>query len=188
MLPTEWAEVATLGPRLFNQHRPRVMLHLGLNKRARGFRIERTARNLIDPNEDARGAMPSTRSVLERGRALLDTRLSAPNLVKHLRAQGLPAAASRSAGTYLCTLFYYLLDWARRQEAPCDVCFVHIPPGPGQGGPLSETALLRGADQIVRYLLAFAEECDGAAVAGRKGSLPDAPPRGRFGANLVAPT
>jgi hypothetical protein len=35
---------------------------------------------------------------------------------------------------------------------------------------LSETALLRGADQIVRYLLAFAEECDGAAVAGRKGS------------------
>jgi len=171
VLPTEWAEVATLGPRLFNQHRPRVMLHLGLNKRARGFRIERTARNLIDPNEDARGAMPSTRSVLERGRALLDTRLSAPNLVKHLRAQGLPAAASRSAGTYLCNYLYYLsLDWARRQEAPCDVCFVHIPPGPGQGGPLSETALLRGADQIVRYLLAFAEECDGAAVAGRKGS------------------
>ena len=72
VLPTEWAEVATLGPRLFNQHRPRVMLHLGLNKRARGFRIERTARNLIDPNEDARGAVPSTRSVLERGRALLD--------------------------------------------------------------------------------------------------------------------
>src|SRR6478736_10327373 len=91
VLPTEWAEVATLGPRLFNQHRPRVILHLGVSKRARGFRIERTARNVIDLKEDARGAMPSTQSVLERGRAVVDTRVPAPNLVKHLRAQGLPA-------------------------------------------------------------------------------------------------
>src|SRR6476661_6543822 len=171
VLPTEWAAVSRLGPCLFNRHQPRLILHLGLNKRARGFRIERTARNLINQKEDARGAMPSTRRALDRGHVRLDTRVPARRLAKHLQAQGLPAVASRSAGTYLCNYLYYLsLDWARRQEAPCDVCFVHIPPGPGQGGPLSETDLLRGADQIVRYLLDFAAECDGAAVAGRKGS------------------
>jgi pyroglutamyl-peptidase len=162
VLPTEWAEVSTLGPRLFNRHQPRLILHLGLNKRARGFRIERTARNLIDLREDARGAMPSTRSVLKLGHALLDTRVPAPRLAKHLQTQGLPAVASRSVGMYLCNYLYYLsLDWAQRQEAPCDVCFVHIPPGPRQGGPLSETDLLRGAEQILGYLLAFAQDCDG---------------------------
>ena len=162
VLPTEWAEVSTLGPRLLNRHRPRLILHLGLNKRARGFRIERTARNVIDLREDARGAMPNTRSVLDRGHARLDTRVPAQGLAKHLRAQDLPAVDSRSAGTYLCNYLYYLsLDWARRQEAPCDVCFVHIPPGPGQGGPLSETDLLRGTEHILGYLLAFARDRDG---------------------------
>ncbi|MGB8709618.1 MAG: pyroglutamyl-peptidase I, partial [Methyloceanibacter sp.] len=46
VLPTEWAEVARLGPGLVQHHRPRLTLHLGLHKRAQGFRIERSAHNL----------------------------------------------------------------------------------------------------------------------------------------------
>jgi pyroglutamyl-peptidase len=169
VLPTEWAEVATLGPGLLHQHRPRLILHLGLSKRARGFRVERFAHNVIDLREDARGAMPRTRSVLDRGHARLDTRLPATRLAKHLRMHDIPATASRSAGTYLCNYLYYLsLEWARRQESS-DVCFVHIPPGPRQGGPLSEAELLRGVDLILRYLLAFVRERD-EAVDGKMGA------------------
>ena len=161
VLPTEWAEVAKLGPRLVQRHRPRLILHLGLSKRAREFRIERSAHNLIDLREDARGVFPGRRTILDRAEGRLYTAIPTSQLAKHLRTQDLPAVASRSAGTYLCNYLYYLsLHWARRQDEACDVCFVHLPPGPRQGGPLSEADLLRGAELILRYLLAFAMERD----------------------------
>jgi pyroglutamyl-peptidase len=161
VLPTEWAEVARRGPGLIQHHRPRLILHLGLHKRARGFRIERSAHNLIDLREDARGAVLNRRTILDRSDGRLDTEVPATQLARHLRTQDLPAVASRSAGTYLCNYLYYLsLHWARGQNGACDVCFVHLPPGPRQGGPLSEAELLRGAELIVRYLLAFALDRD----------------------------
>ncbi|HSA66232.1 MAG TPA: pyroglutamyl-peptidase I [Methyloceanibacter sp.] len=157
ILPTEWAEVAKRGPGLVQHHRPRLTLHLGLHKRARGFRIERSAHNLIDLREDARGAVLNRRTILDRSDRRLDTEVSATQLARHLLAHDLPAVASRSAGTYLCNYLYYLsLHWARGQNGACDVCFVHLPPGPRQGGPLSEAELLRGTELIMRYLLAFA--------------------------------
>jgi hypothetical protein len=107
------------------------------------------------------------RSVLDQGSGRLDTAISTANLAKHLRAENLPAAASRSAGAYLCNYLYYLsLHWARQQDAPCDVTFVHLPPGPRQGGPLSESELLRGAELILSYLLAFAR------IATRRSASP----------------
>jgi pyroglutamyl-peptidase len=167
VLPTEWTEVAARGPLLLQQHRPRLILHLGLSRTAKGFRIERSAHNVIDFREDARGAMPKKRAVLASGDARLDTAISTAKLAKHLRTQDLPASASRSAGAYLCNYLYYLsLHWARVQEAPCDVTFVHIPPGPRAGGRLSEAELLRGADLILRYLLDIARDRD------RRGALP----------------
>jgi len=170
VLPTEWAEVARLGPGLVQHHRPRLTVHLGLHKRARGFRIERSAHNLIDLRQDARGAVLDRRTILDRSDRRLDTAIPAAQLARYLRTRGLPAVASRSPGTYLCNYLYYLsLDWARRQKASSDVCFVHIPPLARHGGPLSEAELLRGADLIVRYLLAFAEERDQAAALRPQG-------------------
>jgi pyroglutamyl-peptidase len=167
VLPTEWAEIARLGPRLVQLHRPRLTLHLGLHKRAQGFRIERSAHNLIDLREDARGAVLNRRTILDRSEVRLDTAIPATQLAKHLRTQDLPAVASRSAGTYLCNYLYYLsLHWARGQNGACDVCFVHLPPGPRQGGPLSEAELLRGAELIMRYLLALALDRDRVETTG----------------------
>ena len=161
VLPTEWAEVARLGPGLVQHHRPRLTVHLGLHKRARGFRIERSAYNRIDLREDARGAVLNRRTIVDRSDGRLDTDVPATQLAGHLRTRDLPAVASRSPGTYLCNYLYYLsLHWARGQNGACDVCFVHLPPGPRQDGPLSEAELLRGADLILRYLLAFALDRD----------------------------
>ena len=171
VLPTEWAEVGRLGPGLLARHRPRLVLHFGLSKRAKGFRIERFAYNSIDARMDARGRVPTVTRILPRGAPWLATQVPATRLAKHLRARALPAAASRSAGTYLCNYLYYVsLDWACRQKGPCDVCFVHIPPHPSDGGPLSEAELVRGAELILHYLLAFTGELDrGAAVEKPEG-------------------
>jgi pyroglutamyl-peptidase len=186
VLPTEWAEVKTIGPRLLGQHQPRLILHFGLSKRAKGFRIERSARNVIDLRKDARGVMPCTRNVLDLGLARLDSRVPTARLAKYLRTRELPAVASRSAGTYLCNFLYYLsLDWALGQKAPCDVCFVHVPPGPHQGGPLSQRDLLCGAEHILRYLLAYAAALDGAKASAEIGTgVPVAEPMPHGGRSL----
>jgi pyroglutamyl-peptidase len=163
VLPTEWAEVSRRGPDLLDRHKPRLVLHFGLNLRARGFRIERSAHNLVQAKPDARGAVPEGGCILERGRARLDTPIPAKKLAEHLQRNGLPARMSRSAGGYLCNFLYYLsLDWAAKQEDRCHVCFVHLPPGPEQGGLLTEVELLRGAEAALLYLLDAVDRGDGA--------------------------
>ena len=160
-LPTVWAEVARLAPALLEATRPRLVLHLGVSRRARGFRIERRAQNLAEPKLDARGSFPFSATVLDGGPSAFATRLSAPRIARYLRSHGLPATASSSCGTYLCNFLYYLsLDWAARQAMSCDVCFVHVPPAPSDGGPLSEEELARGTALVLHYLVSHAEELD----------------------------
>jgi pyroglutamyl-peptidase len=164
VLPTEWAEVSRRGPDLLDRHRPRLVLHFGLDRRARGFRIEQHAHNRVEVRQDARGALPTGGCVLERGHARLDTPVPARKLAEHLKQSGLPAAASGSAGGYLCNFLYYLsLHWAATQQEPCHVCFVHLPPGPKEGGPLTEAELLHGAETALLYLLDAIDRGDGAA-------------------------
>jgi pyroglutamyl-peptidase len=170
VLPTEWVEISQRGPDLLKQHKPRLVLHFGLNKRARGFRIERSAHNHIHAKPDARGAMPEGGCILERGRDRLDTPIPAKKLAQHLQRNGLPAATSRSAGGYLCNFLYYLsLNWAAKQEDRCHVCFMHLPPGPDQGGPLTEVELLRGAETALFYLLDAVNRGEGAAPSEAAG-------------------
>jgi len=101
----------------------------------------------------------------------LDTGLPAAALTAGLRARGHTAETSRSAGRYLCNFLYYLsLEWAARQESPPLALFMHVPPGPAQGGSFSEAALLRGAQETLRLVLAFASDRDAATpIADRTG-------------------
>lgn len=158
VLPTEWESVAALAPRLYAQLQPHVMIHFGLCQRAVGFRIERSAYNRIAPRADARAALPSARQVLAHGAGRLDTHVPTAKLAAHLSSRGLPAASSRSAGRYLCNfLYYHSLAWAAQQEPPPLALFVHVPKTVAQGGTLSDASLLRGAQETLRFVLAFVE-------------------------------
>jgi hypothetical protein len=118
-----------------------------------------------------RGATPDKRSVLESGDARPDTAISTAKLAGHLRAQDRRQAPR--VGRPSLQLPYLSLHWARQQEAPCDVTFVHIPPGPRAGGRLSEAELLRGAGLVLSYLLAYAQERDQAkSFAGESAADP----------------
>jgi pyroglutamyl-peptidase len=155
VLPTEWAAVSARAPRLFETLRPRLMLHFGLSRRARGFRIERSAHNRIVARADAADALPEHGSIIPAGHDRLDSPFPTNRLAAHLRQNGIAAAASRSAGRYLCNLLYYLsLDWARRQPMPCHAVFVHVPLAATQGGPLHQAELLRGAEAALNFALA----------------------------------
>ena len=157
VLPTEWETIAGLTQGLHDSLQPHVMIHFGLSQSARGFRIERSAYNRASLRADAAGALPLSRAIISQGQARLDTSLPAAALSAHLRERGIPASPSRSAGRYLCNFLYYLsLEWAARQAQVPAVLFVHMPPFAAHGGPLSEFALLDGAEAILRFALAFA--------------------------------
>lgn len=154
ILPTSWESVAALTPSLFEAFKPDIMIHFGLCQRAQGFRIERSAHNRVALRADIGGALPASRSVLADGPARLDTRFPAASLAAHLRAHGLEAAVSRSAGRYLCNFLYYrALAWASRQDKPTSAIFVHIPQRAAHGGVRSEAELLRGAQETLGFVL-----------------------------------
>jgi pyroglutamyl-peptidase len=154
VLPTEWEAVAALAPRLYESLQPHVMIHFGVSERAKGFRIERSAHNRTMRHADARGALPSSQTIVPQKPGRLDTSLPARTLAAHLKAQGLAATPSASAGRYLCNFLYYLsLDWAAGRDAVA--LFVHVPRVSAQG-PLSEEKLLHGAQELLRLALIFA--------------------------------
>jgi pyroglutamyl-peptidase len=158
ILPTSWESVAALTPSLFETLKPDIMLHFGLCQRTQGFRIERSAHNRVALRADIEGALPATRSVLAGGPARIDTQFPAAALAAHLRAHGLEAAVSRSAGRYLCNFLYYrALAWASRQDRPAIAVFIHIPQRSAHGGAFSEAELLRGAQETLRFVLDPAE-------------------------------
>jgi pyroglutamyl-peptidase len=156
ILPTEW-DSAALAPRLYDRLQPHVMIHFGVSQRARSFHVERIAHNRAAPRADAKGARPQHPVIRPGGPDRLETDLPAAAVAAHLRSHGLGAVTSRSAGRYLCNfLYYHSLDWARRQADPRSVLFVHIPPLSAGGNAFSRKDLLRGAHEILRFVLAVA--------------------------------
>ena len=154
ILPTAWEEAALM-PRFYARLQPHVMIHFGVSERAKAVRIERSAHNRAASRPDAKGALPATTLIREQGPDRFDTRLPAAQLAARLKTRGLPAVASRSAGSYLCNfLYYHSLGWALAQTDPRIVLFVHIPPLSTKGGPFGAEALLAGAQEILSFVFA----------------------------------
>ena len=97
VLPAEWSTVSALTPRLLDELAPRLVVHFGLSRRSRSFRIERTAHNAIAQRADANGAVPVTATILDGGSDRLHSPAPASTLAAHLKANGLAASPSRSA-------------------------------------------------------------------------------------------
>lgn len=176
VLPTEW-QSAALMPDLCARLQPHVMIHFGLCQRANSLRIERFAHNRAARRADAGGALPASAAICLDGPDRLDTTLPIPALAAHLRRSGFAAATSHSAGRYLCNfLYYHSLGWARRNDGLA--VFIHIPPV-SRNDPFSESTLLGGAREILRFVLDFAQSGATAQTANRSAF---AAPQHLFGA------
>ena len=81
-----------------------------------------------DPIPDNKGRSPVDEPVNPEGPDALFSLLPYRGIVNDLRAAGIPAFVSNSAGTYICNnTFYGLLDHVRRNGAPAVAGFVHFP-------------------------------------------------------------
>ena len=79
------------------------------------------------------GAKPRDATLVEGGPAAYFTGLPIRELLGKLRAGGVPAEISNSAGAFGCNqIFYHLMDYATRERLDILAGFIHVPKLPEQ--------------------------------------------------------
>lgn len=114
--------------------RPDIVLCLGLAGGRAALSLERVAINIDDARmPDNLGARPIDLPVAADGPAAYFATLPIKAAVAALRAAGLPAIVSNTAGTFVCNhVFYGLMHRAARAPRPWRGGFLHLPLLPAQ--------------------------------------------------------
>ena len=139
-------------------HRPALVVCVGQAGGRSGFHIERVAINVDDATlPDNAGQQPHNRPVLPGAPAAYFSSLPLHAVVDGLRAQGLPAEVSNSAGTFVCNHVFYRLMHALATEPYMQGTrggFVHVPWLPEQGSPgMALADVVRGLQVVVEVSL-----------------------------------
>jgi pyroglutamyl-peptidase len=138
--------------------RPGLVLALGQAGGRSDLSLERVAINVDDARiADNAGAQPIDMPVLESGPAAYFSTLPIKAIVHGLRAAGLPASVSQSAGTFVCNHLFYGLQH-RLAGSGVRSGFLHIPYLPEQAARSSGQPSMALVSMIegVRMTLALA--------------------------------
>jgi pyroglutamyl-peptidase len=113
--------------------RPKLVLCCGLAAGRVEVTFERVAINIEDARiPDNRGFAPVDRPVLAGGPAAYFTTLPIKAMVQVVRASGILAGVSNTAGTFVCNHVFYGLMHALRRRRGVRGGFVHLPCLPKQ--------------------------------------------------------
>lgn len=153
---------ADAGPALqaaLARHRPQLVLCLGQAGGRCDLSLERVAINVADARiPDNAGAQPIDVPVVEGGPAAYFGTLPIKAMVAALRAAGLPASVSQTAGTFVCNHLFYVLMHRLQQLPGVRGGFMHLPLLPGQAAAQPGLPSLPLATQVqgVEHALAVA--------------------------------
>ncbi|MGH7386478.1 MAG: pyroglutamyl-peptidase I [Candidatus Rokuibacteriota bacterium] len=106
-----------------------AVVHLGLAGGRARVSLERVAVNVMDYSRpDARGQVLSDVPCVEDGPAAYFSTLPLRDMLAALTAEGIPAAISNTAGTYLCNdISYTTLHALARRGLTIPTGFLHLP-------------------------------------------------------------
>jgi len=127
ILPVAYAQSAERLLSLIEEHKPDVVICLGQAEGRTAITPERIAINLDDARlADNQGVLRNDVKILEDGPDAYFSTLPVNDIVAAIKAQGIPAAVSLSAGAFLCNHVFYV---AQNKFAGSDVRsgFVHVP-------------------------------------------------------------
>ena len=127
ILPVTYAQSAERLLSLINQHNPDVVLCLGQAEGRTHITPEKVAINLDDARlADNSGVTRSDMKILDNGPDAYFTTLPINKMVEAIKAAGVPASVSLSAGAFLCNHVFYV---AQNKFAGSKVRsgFVHVP-------------------------------------------------------------
>ena len=156
ILPVAYAQSAEQLLSLIEQHAPDVVICLGQAEGRTAITPERVAINLDDARlADNEGVLRSDVKILEDGPDAYFSTLPVNELVAAIKAQGIPAAVSLSAGAFLCNHVFYV---AQNNFVRSDVRsgFVHVPLMDSQASEFPGLPTMP-LDQMVRAVRAMIE-------------------------------
>ena len=127
ILPVAYTQSAERLLSLIEQHKPDVVICLGQAEGRIAITPEKVAINLDDARlADNEGVLRNDVKILDDGPDAYFSTLPVNDIVAAIKAQGIPAAVSLSAGAFLCNHVFYV---AQNKFAGSDVRsgFVHVP-------------------------------------------------------------
>jgi len=134
VLPVSFRRVIKELPEILLKHRPTIAIHLGLAPRSHQVYVERVALNLMDTEKgDVDGFKPRDEPIVPGGPAAYFATIPTRRIVKRLKKEGIPAALSYFAGTFLCNCAMYIsLHTIATHKLETISGFIHIPYTPQQ--------------------------------------------------------
>lgn len=139
VLPCVFDDALAVLNQALDAHRPGLVLALGQAGSRADLTVERVAINLNDARiPDNAGRQPIDTPVVPGGPAAYFSTLPIKAIVADLRAAGLPASVSQTAGTFVCNhVFYGLMHALATRHPGARGGFMHVPLLPGQAARLA---------------------------------------------------
>ena len=127
VLPVVYGQAAEQLLALVEEHKPDVVICFGLAEGRTGITPERFAVNMDDASiADNAGHLRTDQKIHPDGPVAFESTLPIKELVAAIRSEGIPAAVSLSAGTFVCNhIFYELQRTLAKTEVQSG--FVHVP-------------------------------------------------------------
>ena len=127
ILPVVFGQASSKLKELIELHKPTAVLCLGLAVGRSEITPERIAINLDDARiADNAGNQPLEQRIIADGPDGHFSTLPIEKMVTSMKAAGIPASISLSAGTFVCNhIFYVLQDYLKESNIPSG--FMHVP-------------------------------------------------------------
>lgn len=173
-IPTVFYQAASVLEKAMVKYVPDIVLCIG----QAGGRTELTPERVAINQDDARipdnlGQQPIDTMIREDGQPAYFSTLPIKAMVEAIRAAGLPASVSNTAGTFVCNhLMYQALYLADKQIPKTKAGFLHIPFLPVQVfdkpgfASMSLADIVRGVEAAIGAIVAFKGKEDVKNVGG----------------------
>ena len=130
VLPVAWARTGDELARALDSAQPELVVCFGQADGRAQVEVERFALNFDDGSDDAGETRRA--EIVAGGPVAYRSGLPVDAVVDALRADGIPATASRDAGGYLCNHVFYVLMRTLEERPRVRGGFVHVPLLPEQ--------------------------------------------------------
>ena len=159
-IPTVFGKSARLVLETIEQEKPDYVLSIGQAGGRAEITPERIAINIDDARiPDNEGNQPVDRPIVPDGENAYFSNLPIKAMVEAMKKEGIPAAVSNSAGTYVCNhLMYSVLYYIKKKALPIKAGFIHVPYIPEQivnkkdKPSMSLEEIVRGLEAAIRVI------------------------------------
>ena len=134
LLPVEFVRSREMACEAYDRLRPDAVVMLGLAGMRDAITPETTGRNLMMARiPDNAGYEPQDESIVPGGPETLPSTFPAEKIAEAVRAKGIPAGISDSAGLYVCNNLLYAM--LAHVDGAVPTGFIHVPAVPELGHP-----------------------------------------------------